>query len=439
MKEINISDTGKNSDVVKAKPSVVEVPKMPEILEVKKEDTAPTTSETLNTTLPLKKKFNFKVLIFPIVALLTLVGIAAFYYFEIYKIAPVPVEKVFSFNQDYVSSNSNTSLFSKALSLLSAPEEPKTEASPINGLLFTQTEMTKLKVNRPVVVMIDNHVDARPQSGKNSADIVVETVAESGITRLMAVFWSTAPEKVGPIRSMRQYFLEWASEYDPLIIHDGCASSDDPRINACGNLYSYNMKDLATTGAWRWNDGRRVSPHNEYSSVTYAWTYATTASLNGFPTSLESWKFKADANTSDRGDKTKAKITFSVEINNGGDYDVVWTYDKASNTYLRQIGGQADVDQETNSQVYAKNIIVQEVSAIQSGDEKAHLIVTTIGSGKATYLMDGKITYGTWKKDSRTDRTTYYDSAGNEMIFNRGRIWVESVSKTDSKFDIIEQ
>lgn len=432
MKEINISDTGKTPEVVKVTPPVMDIPKVPEISETKKDT-------TIVSGLPVKKRFNFKVLIFPIVALLTLAGIAAFYYFEIYKIAPVPVEKVFSFNQDYVSSNSDSTIFSKALSLLSAPEEPKTEVSPINGLLFTQTEMAKLKLNRPVVVMIDNHVDARPQSGKNSADIVVETVAESGITRLMAVFWSTAPEKVGPIRSMRQYFLEWASEYDPLIIHDGCASSDDPRLNACGNLYSYNMKDLATTGAWRWNDGRRVSPHNEYSSVTYAWTYATTASLNGFPTSLASWKFKADANTSDRGDKTQVKIVFSVDINNGGDYDVIWTYDKASNTYFRQVGGQADVDQETNSQVYAKNIIVQEVSAIQSGDDKAHLIVTTIGSGKTTYLMDGKIVYGTWKKDSRTARTTYYDSAGNEMIFNRGRIWVEAISKTDSKFDIIEQ
>ena len=417
MKEINISDTGKISNT----------------------PTIPAESVETTPVLTIKKKFNFKVLIFPIVAVLTLCGIAAFYYFEIYKIAPVSVSKVFSFNQDYVESQSINSVFGKALSLLSAPSEPKTEVSPINGLLFTQTQMTALKVNRPVVVMIDNHVDARPQSGKNSADIVVETVAESGITRLMAVFWSKAPEKVGPIRSMRQYFLEWASEYDPLIIHDGCASSDDPRINACGNLYSYDMKDLSTIGAWRWNDGRRVSPHNEYSSVSYAWEYATKASLNGFPTSLESWKFKTDSDVSSRGEKTQVKLTFSVSINNGGAYDVIWTYDKASNTYLRQVGGQADVDQETNSQVYAKTIIAQEISVVQSGDEKAHLIVTTIGSGKATYLMDGKITSGTWKKDSRTDRTTYYDSQGNEMVFNRGRIWVEALSKTDSKFDIIEQ
>ena len=103
------------------------------------------------------------------------------------------------------------------------------------------------------------------------------------------------------------------------------------------------------------------------------------------------------------------------------------------------VGGQADIDQETKTQVNAKNIVVQEVSMVQSGDDKGHLIITTIGQGDATFLIDGKITTGTWKKTSRTDRTTYYDSQGNEMIFNRGRIWVEMLGTSDGKFDIIEQ
>lgn len=75
--------------------------------------------------------------------------------------------------------------------------------------------MDVLKKRRPVAVMINNHSEARPQSGLNSADIVYETNAESGITRYLGIFWSSAPEKVGPVRSLRQYYLEWASEYDP--------------------------------------------------------------------------------------------------------------------------------------------------------------------------------------------------------------------------------
>ena len=420
IKEINISDNGKT--IEEAKPSIQPDVSVPE----------PIKSE--------KPKFNFKVLIFPIVAVLTLGGIGAFYYFGIYKLQSKPLNDVLAFNSDYISSQSGSGTFENSLALLSAPTEPRTEQSPLNGLLFTKTEMDVMKTRRPVVVMNDNHVDARPQSGINSADIVIEANAEGGITRLMEIYWSTAPAKVGPIRSMRQYFLEWASEYDPLVIHDGCASSTDVRINACGNLYSYGTKDLATIGAWRSSEGgTKVAPHNEFSSVTYAWEYAKKMNWDSFPTTIGAWKFKPDATLAERGEKTVVKAAFHTRLSNNGLYDVVWTYDKATNVYYRKVGGQISVDAETNTQIYAKNIVVQAVSMVSSGDSKGHLIITTIGQGDATYLIDGKITHGTWKKTSRTSRTTYYDSAGKEIEFNRGRIWVEMVSTSYGKFDIIEQ
>jgi hypothetical protein len=425
-KEFNISDTGK-SEVIETNPTPT--PKVPTteapVIEVKLSEE--------------KKKLKFKNLIFPIVAFLCLAGIGGFYYFGIYKVKSQPLNKVLSFNQDFIPSVALSNIFKNGLSLLSAPQEPKTEVSPINGMLFTKTQMDIMKTRRPVAVMTNNHADARPLSGTNSADVVIEANAEGGITRLMAIYWGTAPEKVGPIRSIRQYYLEWASEYDPLIIHDGCASSDDPRTNACGNLYNYGVKDISTIGAWRWNDGRRVAPHNEYSSITYAWEYAKKLDWDSFPSSFKTWKFKTDAEISQRGEKTQVELTFHQRLLNSGLYNVIWTYDQSTNTYLRKVGGQADIDQETNTQVYAKDVIVQEVSMVQSGDDKGHLIITTIGQGDASYLMDGKITHGTWKKTSRTDRTTYYDSNGKEMEFNRGRIWVEMIGTSDGKFDIIEQ
>ncbi len=431
-KEINISDSGK-TEILETKK--LEVPTIPA---GSSEEIVPKEKEQPSLVLE-KPKFNFKVLIFPIIAVLTLGGLAAFYYFGIYKLQTKPLNNVLTFNKDYIYSQAEDRNFTSALPLLSAPQEPRTEQSPLNGLLFTKTEMDVMKTHRPVAVMTNNHSDARPLSGTNSADVVIEANAEGGITRLMAIYWSTAPKKVGPIRSIRQYYLEWASEYDPLIIHDGCASSDDPRTNACGNLYFYGVKDLATIGAWRWNDGRRYAPHNEYSSVTYAWEYAKKVNWDSFPTNFETWKFKPDATLSERGAKTQVELTFHKRLINSGLYNVIWTYDKSTNTYLRKVGGKADIDQETNTQVYAKNIVVQEVSMVQSGDSKGHLIITTIGQGDASYLIDGKITNGTWKKTSRTDRTTYYDSEGKEMEFNRGRIWVEMIGTSDGKFAIIEQ
>jgi len=424
-KEFNISDTGKSE--------VVEINQTPKPV-------TPTETPIIEIKLSEeKKKLRFKNFIFPIVAFLCLAGIGGFYYFGIYKIKPQPLNKILSFNEDFISSVTLSNMFKNGLTLLSIPQEPKTEVSPLNGMLFTKTQMDIMKSRRPIAVMTNNHSEARPLSGLNSADVVIEANAEAGITRLMPIYWSTVPEKVGPVRSLRQYYLEWASEYDPLLIRDGCASSDDPRTNACGNVYSYGTKDIATIGAWRWNDGRRFAPHNEYNSLTYAWEYAAKLDWDIFPKNFESWKFKTDAEISSRGEKTQVELTFHTRLINSGLYNVIWTYDQSTNTYLRKVGGQADIDQETNTQVYAKNIVVQEVSMIQSGDDKGHLIITTIGQGKSTYLMDGKITYGTWKKTSRTDRTTYYDSGGKELEFNRGRIWVEMIGTSDGKFAIIEQ
>ena len=319
-----------------------------------------------------------------------------------------------------------------------SPTEPRTEVSPLNGKLFTKTEITNLSKNRPVAVMINNHSVARPQSGLNSADLVYETLVESGITRYLAIFWSEAPKKVGPIRSARQYYLEWLSPYDPLFIYDGCASSLDPRVNACGNIYIYNIKNIATIGAWRWNDGRRYAPHNEYSSILSAWEYAKKVNWDDM-SKIDAWKFKKDSTSEERGLKTKVKISFSSKLSNGGAYDVIWTYDTKSNAYYKQTGGKVDIDQETNTQVYAKSVVIQETSIVSAYDDKARVIIDTIGEGKATFLIDGKIITGTWEKKSRTDRTNYFDKDGNEIQFNRGRIWITTISRSVGKFDIIEQ
>lgn len=386
-----------------------------------------------------KKKFNPKVLIFPTVAILSIIGIGLFYYFAIYKLRPTPPSEVVLFDKNYISSKSKLNPFAKSLPLLSEPQEPRTEESPLNGLLFTKKEMEALKKRRPVAVMTNNHVDARPASGYNSADIVFETNAESGITRSLAIYWSSAPDKVGPIRSLRQYYLEWASEFDPLLIRDGCAESTDPKANACGNVYTYGLKDISTIGAWRWNDGRRYAPHNEYSSVNNAWEYAKKMNWDSFPSSIQSLEFKNDADMKDRGKKTVAKIVFHMRINNGGAYDVIWTYDQDTNTYYRKVGGKADIDQETNTQVTAKNVVIQKVKMSASSDGTARVVIPTIGEGDAIILQDGKIINGKWKKESRTGRTKYYNSSGSAVKFNRGRIWISAMPQAEGKFDIIEQ
>jgi hypothetical protein len=439
MKEINISDTDNKIKTEEKTQKNKEVTSKRKHLDKEKKIKKPSLQKN-NQLDSNNKKISRKkaTLILAIIGLVFILGLAAFYYFGIYKYSPKPEdENVVNVNNNYITANSEKIVFAQVL--VDSPQEPRTEESPINGLLFTKSEMDKLMNKRPVAVMVSNHAQARPQSGINSADIVYETLAESGITRYMAIFWSQGPEKVGSIRSARQYFLEWLSPYDPIYIHDGCATTDDPRTNACGNIYSYNIKDISTTGSWRWNDGIRFAPHNEYNSVISAWDYAESRSWDNFPENFESWKFKNDAEQNEREDGYRYETTFHTRLNNGGLYDTIWQYDSSTNSYRRWVGGQVDMDQETNTQITAKVVVIQETDLTPSYDEKGRIIIDTIGQGDAVILIDGKEINGSWKKNNRMDRTTFFDSSGNEIEFNRGRIWISIITQSTSEFDIIEQ
>jgi hypothetical protein len=364
-------------------------------------------------------------------------NIFAFFCFGFYKYLFNPKNILDIQNTTYIQVQKNTNEFQSIQ--LDTPNEPKTEESPLNGQLFKKDEMSTLMQKRPVAVMISNHADARPVSGLSSADLVIESLVEWGITRNVAFFWSKTPEKVGSVRSTRQYFLEWVSPYDPLYIHVGCASTNNPRTNACDHLFSYNVKDVSYFGSWRSNDGGRIAPHNAYSSVAYAIEFGEDRGWTAFPDNLESWKYKHDLDISKRGNGYRYEIIFHKSLNNRGLYNTIWEYDPLTNSYKRWIGGQMDIDQENGSQVTAKNVVVQKINMVSAYDDKGRIIQDTIGEGDAIILMDGEEIYGKWEKTNRMDRTTYYDNSGDEIQFNRGKIWVAAIPKTVGEFEIIKK
>lgn len=309
---------------------------------------------------------------------------------------------------------------------VSRPNPPRDTPNPINGELYTKAEFEKFSSRYPIAVMIENHIDARPQSGYNSADLVFETLAEGGITRTMAIFWGKSSSEIGPVRSARQYFLEWLIPFDPLYMHIGQAYSDNPRVDANGNIYKYKIKSLDVYGSfWRAQD--RYSPHNAYTSTDLMYEKAEQYGYTGSPSTIPSWKFKADAPIDQRGTSTTATLMFFEQYSNNGIYDVTWKYDKDRNIYLRSNYSTEYTDATTGEQVYAKNVIIQRVAMTLTYDDKAHIIITTIGDGDAIILRDGRVIYGTWKKNSLDERTRYYDTDGEEIVFNRGITWVEAV------------
>lgn len=323
--------------------------------------------------------------------------------------------------------------------LVENPNEPKTEKCPLNGSMHTKKAEESWSKRRPLAVMIENHTEARPQSGLSSADVVYEAVAEGGITRFMAVFYcNLADIQVGPVRSARTYFLDWQSEYNSLYAHVGGANSPGP-ADALGQIIKYDVLDLNQFSIGFpvfWRDYQRLghsvaTEHTMYSTTAKlwevgakrGWTATDSAGLK-WDKNFVSWKFKED-----KGGGTTGNITVNFWESQPG-YEVNWIYDPASNSYKRKNGGSAHMDLDNNTQLGPKVIIVQlerESNANDGYPGNVHLLYGTTGSGKALIFQDGAVTEGKWNKTSRLARTKYTDKNSKEIELNKGQIWIQTV------------
>lgn len=323
---------------------------------------------------------------------------------------------------------------------------PKTEECPLNGALYSKQQRQWWEKHRPLGVMIENHEDARPQSGISGSDVVYEAIAEGGITRFLVLFYCQDAGQVGPIRSARTYFLDFVSEYGdyPLYVHVGGANTPGP-ANALGQIEDYgwqsyndmNQFSIGFPTFWRDYDrlGRVVATeHTMYSTTSKLWDYAAkTRKLSEKNEDGDRWDadFVSYAFKDGIPNKTSTQV-INFNFWDGYDtYGVTWTYDPTTNTYLRKNGGVAHKDRDNNKQLSTSNVVIlymKESRANDGYEGNLHMIYGTKGSGKAVVYQDGKEIDANWSKKSRTDRLLFTDSAGKPIEFSRGRIWFEVVS-----------
>ena len=325
------------------------------------------------------------------------------------------------------------------------PSLPKTEPCPINGALFTKPEKELWAKRRPLAVMIENHAEARPQSGLSDADVVYEAVAEGGITRFMGIFYCGAAEPVtiAPVRSARTYFLPWVLEYDALYNHVGGAgrcndTTVDERAKALCQIEEWGVKDMDQFGisfptCYRNYDRLDHPVATEHTMVCFTdklWKVAAERGWSNVDSkgvawdkSFESWKFKDDFAIGERGASSSG--SFVAWDGYEREYGVRWDYDPSINAYKRNNGGVPDTDLENQQQISAKVVVI--IFARETGpvDNHAHLLYNNVGSGDGQIWQDGKVTKITWKKPQRTSRTKFYDAQGREVQLNRGQIWIE--------------
>ena len=322
--------------------------------------------------------------------------------------------------------------------------EPKTEECPLNGQMLSKTQKNIWEAQRPLGIMVENHKEARPQSGLSSADVIYEAVAEGGITRFLAIFYCQNASYVGPVRSARVYFLTFLESYgqNPLYAHVGGANTDGP-ADALGYISelgwaSYNdLNQFSVPFPYFWRDYERLkdvaTEHTVYTSTNKLWQYAkdkrklTNVDEDGvkWDKGFSPWKFEDDAKTAERGKVTK--IDFGFWDNLASDFSVVWAYDIKTNSYKRTNGGVPHIDKDTGKQLEAKNIVVMfaKESPANDGYEGGHLVYKNVGSGDMLFFKNGQAIKGTWSRKSEEDQVKFYDSNSKEISMVRGQVFIE--------------
>jgi len=331
---------------------------------------------------------------------------------------------------------------------------PKTEACPINGVLYSKQQEQWWQKHRPLGVMIENSIDARPQSGLSGADTIYEAVAEGGITRFLAIFYCQDGGEVGPVRSARTYYVDFASEYAdfPLYAHVGGANQPGP-ADALGQIDTYNWTGYNDLNQFSigfptfWRDYGRLpnvaTEHTMYSSTDKLLDYAaTTRGLTNVDKQGNSWdknfvpyQFTNDAPSAQRPVSQSIHLEFWTSDPN---YYVDWAYNPKTNLYARSNGGKSQMDKDTGKQLTAKNVVILEMIEDNANDgyvANDHLLFEDKGTGKAVVFKDGKRINGTWEKDTRTSRTIVRDTSGNQIKFDRGLIWFE-ILPTDGVLNV---
>lgn len=291
---------------------------------------------------------------------------------------------------------------------------PTTVASTLTGL-----QVDPSVNNRQVTaVMIENSIDARPQSGLDQAGIVFEAIAEGGITRFMALYQDTQPSYLGPVRSARPYYAEWALGYDAAYAHVGGSPE------ALRDIISWHIKDMNqfyNAGAYE-RISSRYAPHNVYTSA---------AQLNalekskGFTKSTFTGFVRKKEAPSASPTATTVNMTFS-----GYYYNTQYTYNAKTNNYTRSEAGQPHKELTKDGKLVniTPKVLVALVIPYSLEPDGYHSDYQVIGSGKAFVFQDGTIQTGTWTKASRTAPLILTDAKGQAIALNPGQTWISALA-----------
>ncbi len=309
--------------------------------------------------------------------------------------------------------------------------------TPIPTPALTQAPLTGRLVrpavaeHHPIAIMIDDHPDARPQSGFNAASVVWQAPAEGGIPRYMLVFQDQIPEAVGPVRSARLYYIAWAAEWDAVYGHSGGSPQALQTLREQGNgKLVYNADEFRYGGIFYHRATDRFAPHNVYTTGKELRRLAKRVGAVDKPMTAV-WKFAPDAPLEDRPKGGKISVAYSWNA-------ISYKYHRTTNTYIRSVtGASPQIDRADGKAVAPKNVVIMlmQFAPLNDGSHKQRLEADFIGKGTAWIATNGHTIKGTWRKDSMTKATRFFDAAGKPVTLTIGQTFIQ-VMQTGTKVTI---
>jgi hypothetical protein len=283
--------------------------------------------------------------------------------------------------------------------------------APLTGLGIDKPTM-----DRPIMVMVENTPIARPQTGLNDADVVYEILAEGEITRFVAVYQSKLPEVIGPVRSIRPYFVEIGKGLDAIIIHAGWSQD---AMNKIIQLKVDHLDQVYGDDRYYWRDNTRKKPHNLYTSIE---KISQAAIDKKFHTEWRNPELKF---ISSMDPKLVGQTVNNITIPYIAGYEVGYTYNKESGLFSRSMMGEPHKDKVSGKPIEATNVIICE-AAHQILDAAGRRAVNIHGPGKGYLLQEGKMKEVNWEEKNGFIRVN--DETG-ELGLLPGKTWIQFVPK----------
>ncbi|HMH70106.1 MAG TPA: DUF3048 domain-containing protein [Candidatus Saccharimonadales bacterium] len=289
--------------------------------------------------------------------------------------------------------------------------KPVVYYSPLTGEQVADEAATKQPVT---AIMIENSPDARPQSGLKQSGVVYEAIAEGGITRFLTLHQQDKPQLIGPVRSLRLYYVDWLAPYNASVAHVG------------GSLFAlqeirngkYRDIDQFFNAGTYWRATDRYAPHNVYTS------FAKLDALNaakGYTESTFTGFSRIDGKPHDAPNATNVTINISGPL-----YNTSYTYDKAANRYNRLLGGVPHVDREEGA-ITPSVVIALKVDMTRVLEDGYRQDIKANGTGQAVIFQNGTAQEVTWTKPDRASQISFKDASGKDVPLVRGQTWISAV------------